>query len=172
MFSACEDAPKSKTNSNNSLKTSINYGVKGKLKSTDSDSIVYAFPNVPQEVIDKAIQAYNGIGLPAITIAITYSRGNSNISLETGWKFYSYSTPVPDCFLGEDLGYQSGNVLITNDDGFVFIEEEELCGIGNYIMDNRQGRDGGWFDYVCGPSGFSFDYTGEPVFVLVRLWCE
>jgi hypothetical protein len=167
LFSACE-------NTNNTLEKinlpSPEDDVRSELKSTDS--IGYEFPYVPQELVSKAIQAYNGESLPAITIAITYSSGNTNINLEKGWKLYNYSTPSPDCLLGDDLGYQGGNVLITNENGFIFIDEENLCGIGNYILDNRQGSEGGWFDYVCGPSSINFDYNGEPVFLLVRLWCE
>jgi hypothetical protein len=167
LLSACEDT-------NNSFeKTDLSfpdYVAKRNFKS--ADSVSYEFPNIPQELVNKAIQAYNGEDLPAVTIAITYSYGNSNIDLETGWKLYHYSTPEPDCLLGEDLGYQGGNVLITNEDGFIFIEEEDLCGVGKYILDNRQGYEGGWFDYVCGPSSINFDYNGEPVFVLLRLWCE
>lgn len=130
----------------------------------------WTFPNVPQSILDQARNTY-GTTAPAVTIAFTYN----NSTLEDDWSFVIYQAPEQGCFPGEGGDYevygqyQGGGLGYQAIDGFVFFEENEMCGNGIYQIDNRQG---GWFDYVCGPGGVSFDYQGEPVFVLVRLWCE
>lgn len=134
--------------------------------------VAHATTSIPQEVIDAAIIAYGNDTLPAVTIALTYSRGDSAINLEDDWTYTPYSSPDPNCTPGEDSPYYVDyyrTTMLTTIDGFTFLEENDLCGFGNYYFDNRQG---GWFDYVCGPQGFSVDYQGTPVIKLVRLWCE
>jgi len=128
-----------------------------------TNSATTEFPNVPQEVVDKAKEVYGDEELPALTIAFTYTRGNTNIDLEDEWSYSVYSTPDQGCDVDGYYGY------LSTVDGFTFLEERELCGEGSYLIDNRQG---GWFDYVCGPGSFTIDYQGEPMIKLVRLWCE
>lgn len=123
--------------------------------------------DIPDEVYESAIDAYGRDELPAVTIAFTYTRGDEDIDLED-WSFYVYETPE-GCTITEGDGQQQYPGYLETVDGFVFLESDDLCGDGTYYFDNRQG---GWFDYVCGPQGFSLDYSGESVFVLVRLWCE
>ncbi len=163
---ACDTNYKMQKDKEDSFKGAMNYGSQGVFKSMPQ---TYTFPNIPQEVVDKAILEYGTGLLPAVTIALTYSRGDTNIVLEDGWSFYNYSSPQPDCLIGDNIDYQGGQGMLTTENGFVFLEHDDLCGLGTYIMDNRQG---GWFDYVCGPDSFRFNYLGSPVFVLVRLWCE
>lgn len=166
LVTACDTNDRAQKSKEDLSDNAIDYGSQVEFKSL---SKTYTFPNVPQEVVDKAILEYGTDSLPAVTIALTYTRGDTNIVLEDGWSFYNYSSPQSDCFIGDNIDYQGGQGMLTTENGFVFIESSALCGEGTYIMDNRQG---GWFDYVCGPDSFRFDYQGDPVFVLVRLWCE
>ncbi len=130
----------------------------------------YNFPNVPEELVERARKTYAAadLSLPAVTIAFSYTRGEKDIELEEGWHYTFWNTPVQDCYVGEGSKYEEQGSLKTID-GFTFLEEEDLCGYGVYGIDNRQG---GWFDYVCGPHDISFEYNGKEVFVYVRLWCE
>jgi hypothetical protein len=166
FVAACDTNDRTQKDKESSITNAMNYGSQAEFKSS---ARTYTFPNVPQEVVDRAISEYGTGSLPAVTIALTYTRGDTNIVLEDGWSFYNYSSPQPDCFIGDSIDYQGGQGMLTTENGFVFLEHDALCGQGTYILDNRQG---GWFDYVCGPDSFRFDYYGSPVFVLVRLWCE
>ncbi|UII19668.1 hypothetical protein [Fulvivirga ligni] len=156
FFTACEDSQKEEMQSVNTL------------EKQETNARVATQSSVPQEVVDAAIAAYGDDELPAMTIAFTYTRGDVNISLEEDWVLNVYSTPE-GCTITEGDGrrYYPGYMETSN--GFFFIEEDDLCGEGLYEFDNRQG---GWFDYVCGPHGVTVDYQGESVIKLVRLWCE
>ncbi|UII29716.1 hypothetical protein LVD17_15560 [Fulvivirga ulvae] len=160
-FTACEDT--NEANPQPEAKTETEEASK-----SDANGRVAQNSAVPQEVVELAKDVYGSDTLPALTVAFTYTRGDSNINLEDEWSFYVYDTPESGCVLGEGDGRHYPGYLST-ENGFAFVEAEDMCGFGTYDVDNRQG---GWFDYVCGPSGFSFDYNGESVFVLVRLWCE
>jgi len=128
------------------------------------------FENVPQSILEEARSVYGNVA-PAVTIAFTYDRN----TLEQDWSFAIYSTPEQGCSPGEGGDYDTNGQYRGSGstyqaiDGFVFFEENELCGQGQYGIDNRQG---GWFDYVCGPQDVGFNYHGESLFLLVHLWCE
>ncbi len=161
LFTACENQEQLKTE-----KQEI-----ADKKGTSKPIITYHFDDVPDEVVKKAQKAYGKDLLPAVVIAFTETRGDKNIILEEGWNYSIYRTPDPDCEVESSLyDERQGYMLSTGDNGFTFIEEQELCSYGTYAVDNRQG---GWFDYVCGPDGFDFEYEKDKTtFVLVRLWCE
>jgi len=129
----------------------------------------YNFANVPEEVVRKAQEVYGHDELPPVTIAFSYSGGDNNIILEEGWTYSFWKTPGQGCEVGENSDYSDGRGMLKTIDGFTFLEQEDLCGFGTSGIDNRQG---GWFDYVCGPNDISFDYQGNAVFVYVHLWCE
>ncbi|MGB3467465.1 MAG: hypothetical protein WBA74_19425 [Cyclobacteriaceae bacterium] len=127
------------------------------------------FDGIPQSILDEARSTYGNVA-PAVTIAFTYN----NSTLQQNWSFGIFSSPQQGCFPGEGGDYEvqgqyQGGTSYQAIDGFVFFEADEMCGNGTYQIDNRQG---GWFDYVCGPQGKSFNYQGESIFVLVNLWCE
>ncbi len=84
--------------------------------------------------------------MPRLTVAFAYP----GTPLEAGWTFA----------IGDDF-------FSTNPEGFFFLED---IAPGTYWLDNRQG---GWFDYVCGPQSESItiEATGSQL-VFVELWCE
>ncbi len=120
------------------------------------------FTHVPQGILDEADNVWGSVP-PAVTIAFSYN----GVDLEDGWNF-SVWAPGVRCDVGEETPYYNRGFL-TTDEGFVFLEEDDLCDLESFVLDNRQG---GWFDYVCGPDSRNVAYNGDPVFVYVRLWCE
>jgi len=115
-----------------------------------SEETLYPCDNpfaVPDSIVRQAHEAYDSCELPRLTIAFAYP----NQPLETGWSFWLNQTSYS-----------------TNQDGFVFIEELPA---GAYLLDNRQG---GWFDYVCGPDAETIELSDDTQahFVFVQLWCE
>jgi len=164
-FAACTDQEVAPTTSENTLEVENKTVDNSRNASPDWDR----FTHVPQVIRDKAQAAWQGQELPAVTFAFSYG----NDRLEEGWKVSVYS-PTNTCVVGEPNPYWEyypdyNYGYVTTQNGFVFLDEGELCGDGQYEIDNRQG---GWFDYVCGPQGRGFNYQGEPLFVFVRLWCE
>ncbi|WP_306350249.1 hypothetical protein [Flavobacterium sp. '19STA2R22 D10 B1'] len=123
------------------------------------------FTDIPEGIREKARIAWGSDTPPAIIIAFT----SDNVNLEEGWGFDIIDTPDPTCMIA---GYQDQNQFHTlkTENGFVFLEEGDICGEGVYSLDNTQG---GWYDHVCGPTGiWQFTYSGEPIFMLTKYWCE
>lgn len=118
------------------------------------------FPGVAPDLIDSARASYRGEGVPAV---ILYAH-------ESGTPKSSFNADL----IGEDCDLptsdrQGPGAYATNGSGFIFLTAEELCGNGEYTLDLRQG---GEFDYFCGPGSQEFSYEGSPVWVDINVWCE
>ena len=127
------------------------------------------FTNVPASVRESAEVAWLGEELPALTIAFTFGTSGT----KEGWEFSVYDPRDRSCKVGENSPFlitdrQSYHQFETRN-GFVFLEEDELCGNRAYTLDNRQDQ---LFDAFCGPDGRTINYQGQPLFVYVRMWCE
>jgi len=109
------------------------------------------FTQIPASVRESAKSAWLGEELPALTIAFTFGSSGT----KEGWEFSLYDIRDRSCNVGENSTYrvtgQSYHQFATRN-GFVFFDEDELCGNRAYTLDNRQDE---LFEAFCGPNGIS-----------------